>query len=225
MSQETLVTFIRNHTRLDSPSYLPEIKLHLADEAFDLWEATERQMGTTHLAPPFWAFAWPGGMALARYVLDHPDLVAGRRVLDLAAGSGVVAIAAAMAGAKEVTASEIDPLAVTAITLNATANGVSVRTVLGDILDGDGEDAQVVLAGDVFYEKLMAERVMAFLERVTRRGAQVMVGDPGRTYLPRTRFQQAAVQQVPVNRALEDADVKTTTVWRLPVTVSPDRTD
>jgi predicted nicotinamide N-methyase len=194
---------------------VPEVRLHLADEAISLWERTEAELGCTGLPPPFWAFAWAGGQALARYVLDHPDLVEGRRVLDMASGCGVVAIAAAMAGASTVTASDVDELAVAAIGLNAQANGVAVCGSLEDLLDGDAGGAEVVLAGDVFYQRAMAGRVLPFLGRARQGGARVLVGDPERAYLPRRWFKALARYQVPVTRALEDADVKATTVWRL----------
>jgi predicted nicotinamide N-methyase len=206
--------FVRANTRLVAPAQVPELRLHIAGEAFGLWTRTEELLGRTGLPPPFWAFAWAGGQALARYLLDHPDLVAGRSVFDLASGSGLVAIAAAFAGAAAVTASEVDQLAAAAIALNAEANDVVVSCARGDALDGDGAGAEVVLAGDVFYERPMADRVLPFLERARARGATVLIGDPGRTYLPRTRFEALATYEVPVPRAIEGADVKQTTVWQ-----------
>ena len=216
-----MVEFVRAHTCLGAPPYVPELRLWLAEDAFTLWEQTERELGRTELPPPFWAFAWAGGQALARHVLDHPHLVAGRRVLDLAAGSGLVAVAAARAGAAAVTAAEVDPLAVAAIGLNARANGVAVTALLADLLADllaeqlPGPGPEVVLAGDVFYERSMAERVLRFLDRARGAGASVLVGDPGRTYLPRDRLRAVATCQVPVPAALEDAEVKQATVWRL----------
>jgi predicted nicotinamide N-methyase len=217
--------FVRANTRLAPAPHIPEVRLHLADEAFGLWERTERELGGTVAPPPFWAFAWAGGQALARYLLDHADLVRGRGVFDLAAGSGVGASAAARAGAASVVASDIDRYALAAIELNAEANGVPVGTlgdVLGDgaleggTLEGDAlEGAQVVLAGDVFYSRPMTERVLPFLQRARARGARVLVGDPGRAYLPRTLLTEVASYDVPVIRALEDADVKRATVWQL----------
>jgi predicted nicotinamide N-methyase len=206
---------LRSHTRLAAVPFVPEVRLHQADDAITLWERTEEETGTRQ-PPPFWAFAWAGGQALARYVLDHPGLVAGRTVFDLASGSGLVAIAAAKAGAAAVTANEIDPLAVAAVATNAAANGVAVTTTLGDVLAGDAAGADVVLAGDVFYSRPMTERVLPFLSRAADRGATVLVGDPGRAYLPRDRFEAVASYEVPVPRALEDAEVKTTAVYRLP---------
>ena len=214
MTTSAAADFVRAHTRIAPAPYVPEVRLHRADEAFTLWERTEDEAGEEGLPPPFWAFAWAGGQALGRYVLDHPELVRGRHVLDLAAGSGLVAIAAALAGAASVRASEIDVLAVAAIALNAEANGVAVDATLADVLDGDGAPADVVLAGDVFYERTFAGRVAQFLERAGSRGADVAVGDPGRAYLPRAGFERLASYDVPVVRALEDADVKRTTIWR-----------
>jgi predicted nicotinamide N-methyase len=205
--------FVRAQTRLAPPSFVPEVTLYQADDAIALWERTEALAGT-RLAPPFWAFAWAGGQALARYLLDHPDLVAGRRVLDLAAGGGVVAVAAAKAGAARVVATEVDPAALIALRLNAAANEVTITGVLGDVLDGPA-DADVVTAGDVFYSREMAARMLAFLERAAAGGALVLVGDPGRAYVPRERLSRVAVYPVPTTHALENASEKLTTVWRL----------
>lgn len=207
--------FVRSETRPALVPFVPEISLHMADDAIALWETTESARGEIGLPPPFWAFAWAGGMGVARYVLDHPEVVAGRTVLDLAAGSGLVGIAAALRGASAVRAAEIDPLAVAAIAVNAEENGVRVDASVEDLLDGDGGPAEVVLAGDVFYEREMAARFLPFLERAQARGAVVIVGDPGRAYLPRGRFTALAVYQVPVVADLEDAAVKATTVWEL----------
>jgi len=207
--------FIRASTRLVAPPQVPEIRLHLAGEAFALWERMAADLGRSDLPPPFWASAWAGGQALARHLLDHPGLVRGRTVLDLASGSGLVAIAAAMAGAAAVMASDVDRFAAEAIALNAAANGVAVAVRLQDLLDGDGAEAEVVLAGDVFYERPLADRVLPFLARARARGAEVLVGDPGRAYLPRPRLVPLATYDVPVERALEGSDLKRTTVWRL----------
>ncbi|MER8185940.1 50S ribosomal protein L11 methyltransferase [Kitasatospora sp. NPDC094015] len=211
----SVTEFIESQTRLGTVPFVPEVRLRLADEAIALWERTETAKGEIGLPPPFWAFAWAGGQAVARYLLDHPATVAGHRVLDLAAGSGLVAIAAARSGAASVTAAEIDDYAVAAIALNAAANGVTVEARLADLLDGDGEGAEVVLAGDVFYERGMAQRVLPFLQRARERGALVLVGDPGRAYLPRERFTEVASYQVPVIADLEDSAVKTSVVWQL----------
>jgi predicted nicotinamide N-methyase len=162
---------------------------------------------------PYWAFAWPGGQALARHVLDHPELVAGRRVLDLASGSGLVAIAAALAGAT-VTATDVDPLAVRAIELNAAANGTQVTARDVDILDTDGSDADVILAGDVCYDRAMTARVLPFLAHAAARGIRVLVGDPGRPHFPTTGFHALATYSVPATGALEADDTTRTTVWQ-----------
>jgi predicted nicotinamide N-methyase len=204
--------FVRAHTRLAPVPFVPELVLHQADEPIALWEATEA--GGTELAPPFWAFAWAGGQALARHVLDDPGLVAGRSVLDLATGSGLVAIAAARAGARPVTANDIDPLALAAATANASANEASLRFVEGDLLDTDDRYG-VILAGDVFYSREMAARVLPFLRRSAAGGALVLVGDPGRAYLPTEGMIQRASYDVVVPEALESVCVRHTTVWQV----------
>lgn len=205
--------FIRDNTRFLSVPHAPEISLHLADEATELWQKTEDELGEIGLPPPFWAFAWAGGQALARYVLDDPVVVAGKRVLDFASGSGLVAIAAAKAGAAAVEACDIDAFAVEAIGLNAEANGVRIAARLGDLV---GLDAgwDVVLAGDVSYERDMAKRVTDWLDALRTRGARILIGDPGRAYLAKDRLEQVASYRVPVTRALEDAEIKQTGVWR-----------
>jgi predicted nicotinamide N-methyase len=205
---------IRDHTVLGTAPIVPEVSLHLADEPIALWEHTERDRGGAQLPPPFWAFAWAGGQAVARYVLDNPDLVRGKRVLDVASGGGLVAIAAAIAGAAATTAVEIDPLAVAAIARNAEANHVEINIVLEDVLDGAGGDADVVFAGDVFYSREMTARMLAFVQRARARGAEVLIGDPGRAYLPKDHLDQVAVYDVPTPTELEDGPIKKTTVWR-----------
>jgi predicted nicotinamide N-methyase len=207
----TRAYFVTANTRLRDTPFVPEVRLHLADEAIELWERVEQVTGAQQ-ALPFWAFAWAGGQALARHILDHPELVAGRHVFDLASGSGLVAVAAALAGAATVTANEIDSYAVEAITMNAAANGVSITPLLGDHLDAEADGADVVLAGDVFYSRAMAERMMPFLARAHARGALVLVGDPGRAYAPRLGYVEIARYDVPVSKALEDADLKRTAV-------------
>ena len=207
-------TFIQGNTRLARVPFVPEVSLYLAEEPIGLWERTESDSGGAQLPPPFWAFAWAGGQAIARLVLDDPAFVAGRRVLDVAAGSGLVAIAAAKAGAASVRAVEIDPLAIAAVGLNAAANDVRVEASLEDVLDGDGGDADVVFAGDVFYSREMAARMLAFAQRAVVRGAAVLVGDPGRAYLPREHLELVAEYDVPVIVELEDTPVKHTSVWR-----------
>ncbi|MDW6022125.1 methyltransferase [Mesorhizobium sp. BAC0120] len=205
--------FIRANTALIAPPHVPEIVLHLADEVHELWLKTEEELAELGLPPPFWAFAWAGGQGLARYVLDNPGIVHGRRTLDFACGSGLVGIAAAKAGAGPVVAADLDPFCRAAVSLNATANAVSLEFLLDDLIDSDhGWD--VVLAGDVFYDRPLALRLIPWFEKLAERGATVLVGDPGRHYLPKQRLEEIAVYQVPVTRVLEDAEVKRTTVWR-----------
>jgi predicted nicotinamide N-methyase len=204
---EDRIAFIRANTRLLAPPLAPEMRLQLADEAVALWIKTEAELQASSLPPPFWAFAWAGGQALARWIGDHPGAVAGRRVLDFASGSGIVAIAAALAGAAKVEASEIDPFAQTAIALNAGENRVVVEVLCEDVIGVDrGWD--VVLAGDVAYERDMAAAVFAWLEGLARRGALVLVGDPRRSYLVLDRLECVAEYSVPTPRALEDAEIK-----------------
>jgi predicted nicotinamide N-methyase len=208
---------IRTGTRLRSVPLVRQIRLHQADEPIGLWQRTELAAGRTGLDPPFWAFAWAGGQALARYVLDHPEVVKVRHVADIASGSGLVAIAASLAGAAEVTAYDIDPLAAAAITVNARANGVAVRVVCADVADDQRRfpDADLVLVADAFYERGLAGKVMRFLERSRSRGADVLIGDLGRAYLPRDRLTPLASYDVPGLAALEDSDTRRTTVWSL----------
>ncbi|WP_334175040.1 methyltransferase [Pseudoxanthobacter sp.] len=208
--------FIRANTTLTAPSLVPEVRLHLADEAMDLWARTEDVLETVGLPPPYWAFAWAGGQALARYLLDNPALVAGRRVLDFATGSGIVAVAALKCGAAHVLATEIDPFAREAARLNAAANGVEAGlTVSGEDMTAAAPGRfDIVLAGDVFYEKPMAERVGAWLMRECAAGTVVLVGDPGRSYLPKEQLEPVAEFRVPVPRAIEDSEIKHTRIWR-----------
>jgi predicted nicotinamide N-methyase len=206
--------FIRAHTRLLPVPHAPEIALHVAEEATELWQKTEDELAIIGLPPPFWAFAWAGGQALARYLLDHPQIVAGRRVLDFASGSGLVAIAAGRSGATRVEACDIDAFAVAAIGINAQANGVAV-TVTAEDLIGRDEGWEIICAGDVCYERDMAERVIAWLSALSARGATVLIGDPGRSYLPKARLEAVATYEVPVTRALEDAEIKRSSVWWL----------
>lgn len=214
LSPEAADRFILDNTALMSPPHVPEMRLYLADEAHGLWHRTEEELAEIGLPPPFWAFAWAGGQGLARYVLDNPALVAGRRVLDFATGSGLVAIAAKKAGASHVTAADIDPFCAASVRLNAAANGVELDFCSRDLVGAD-DDWDVVLAGDVFYDRAFAEALLPWFERLAARGAEIVVGDPGRAYLPRQRLRSLAVYEVPVTRALEDSEVKRTTVWRL----------
>lgn len=193
--------FVKANTTLRPVPAIPEVLLHQSDDAFTLWERTEHELARPDQQPPFWGFAWAGGLAMARYLLDHPQTVRGRSVLDLGSGSGLTAIAAALAGARAVTASELDPFAIAAITINAAANNVAVTTAL-DVLDTEPA-ADVVLAADIWYEKQLAARALRFLERARTAGARVLVGDVGRAFLPRARLRQLAAYDVPVNADLE----------------------
>jgi predicted nicotinamide N-methyase len=205
--------FVVANTRLIAPPLVPELRLRLADEAVPIWRKTEEELGAIDLPPPFWAFAWAGGQALARYALDNPGLVRGKRVLDFASGSGLVAIAAVLAGAAEVEASDVDPFAIAAIEANAAENGVSI-TARGEDLVGADEGWEVVLAGDVSYEKDMAEAVTAWLAALAGRGTAVLIGDPRRAYLPLGRLDCVVEYGVPVTRELEDSEIKRTGVFR-----------
>lgn len=206
--------FILANTGVASPPHVPEIRLHLATEAHDLWQKTEEELATAGLAPPFWAFAWAGGQGLARLVLDRPELVAGRSVVDFACGSGLVAIAAALAGASAVLALDVDPFCEAAVTLNAALNGVSPDVRIADLIGEPLDGAEVLLAGDVFFDRALSQRLVPWFDTLARRGIAVIVGDPARAYLPRDRLDALATYEVPVTRALEDAEVKRTTAWR-----------
>lgn len=208
--------FIIANTLLLPVPLVPEIRLHLADEAVPLWTRTEDEINEIGLPPPFWAFAWAGGQALARYVLDHSDIVAGRTVIDLASGSGIVAIAAAKAGAARVIAYDIDGFARMAIELNARKNDVTIEVCGDDLLAGTAAPvAQTILAGDIFYEGDTAKRAFDFLRAKASQGAMVLIGDPGRSFLPKDKLREIAGYNVPVSRELEDADIKQTAVWGL----------
>jgi len=210
--------FILENTRLQPVPFVPEIVLHLADESVPLWRKTEEEIGADGLPPPYWAFAWAGGQALARYVLDHAEQLRGARVLDLAAGSGLVGIAAARAGAAPVVSVDIDAFAEAAMVINGEANDVYLDIHIIDPLDGPappGPRYDVILVGDLFYERDTATRALAFLTRHAAVGTRVIIGDPGRAYLPRERLVKACEYAVPVTRELEDQDIKRTSVWRL----------
>ncbi|MFG3555241.1 class I SAM-dependent methyltransferase [Micromonospora sp. NPDC047557] len=193
--------------------FVPEVRLHLAEDAIVWWARMEAIAGHA-LPPPYWASAWAGGQALARHLLDHPELAAGRRVLDLAAGSGLVAIAAALAGAADVVANDIDPFAVAAITVNARANRVAVDASGDDLLDSIGVDADLVVAGDVFYDRAMAERMLPFLQRAVASGAEVLVGDPGRGHLPEDGLRVLADYPVPTTEPSVDSSLRQVQVLR-----------
>ncbi|AKI02970.1 putative methyltransferase [Hoeflea sp. IMCC20628] len=207
-------SFIRANTALAAPPHVPEIRLHLADEAHDLWLKTEDELDALGLPPPFWAFAWAGGQGLARHIIDNPALVAGKTVLDFATGSGLVAIAAKLSGASTVVAADIDPWSATATRLNADQNNVAINIRPSDLV-GTDEGWDVVLAGDVFYDRAMAELIKPWLTELARRRAVVLVGDPGRAYCPRDEKELLATYMVPVTRALEDSEIKRTSVWRV----------
>jgi len=208
--------FIIANTLLLPVPLVPEIRLHVADEAVPLWTKTEDEINAIGLPPPFWAFAWAGGQALARYILDQPETVSGKVVIDLASGSGIVAIAAAMAGAARVIAYDIDSFARMAISLNARVNGVNVDVCSDDLLaEAAAPAAGTILAGDIFYESDTAKRAFDFLSMRAAQGATVLIGDPGRSFLPKDRLRKIAEYQVPVSRELEDADIKNTAVWEI----------
>lgn len=206
--------FILANTGIHHPPHVPEIALHLADEAHELWHKTEEELSEIGLPPPYWAFAWAGGQGVARYILDHPQAVQNKRVLDFASGSGLVGIAALLSGASSVTANDIDPFTRHAISLNSVLNKVSCDFSDADLIGQDVSGAtDVLLAGDVFYDKPLADKLIPWFDMLAAKSVQIIVGDPGRSYLPRHRLKELEVYSVPVTRALEDADVKRTTVW------------
>jgi predicted nicotinamide N-methyase len=207
--------FILEHTEFLPVPLVPEVSLYLAHEAVPLWQKTEEELGSIGLPPPFWAFAWAGGQALARYVLDNSQTVHGNRVLDLASGSGLVAVAAMMAGASEVLAADIDVFAIQAIGMNVAANNVQVSVANEDLLDAAPPAMDVILVGDLFYEKTLAGKLLGWLVQARKNGSVVLIGDPGRSYLPRDKLVSCAAYEVPVTRDLEDAEIKHTQVWRL----------
>jgi predicted nicotinamide N-methyase len=208
--------FIRANAELMPPPLVPEIRLHLATEVVPLWRKTEEELQQMGVPPPYWAFAWAGGQALARYVLDNPHLVAGKRVLDFGSGSGLVALAAARAGAAFVLAADIDAFAVAAIAANARANDLAVETTTDDMI-GSGLDSgsgafDVILVGDMCYERPLAERLMAWLKS---RDADIFLGDPGRSYFPKQGLTRLAHYKVATTRELEDREIRETGVWKL----------
>jgi predicted nicotinamide N-methyase len=209
--------FILENTRLQPTPHTPEISLWLADEITPIWRLTEEELETIGLPPPFWAFAWAGGQALARYILDNPGLVAGKRVVDFASGSGIVAIAAMKAGAASALAADIDVFCEAAVSLNAKANGVTLDFTDTNLLDSPPPaEADVILAGDICYEKPLAERVLAWLTAARDAGKTVLIGDPGRTYFPKDGLELLARYEVQTTRELEDMEVKKTAVWAFP---------
>jgi predicted nicotinamide N-methyase len=207
------VSFILANTALIAPPLVPEIRLHLATEVVPLWRKTEEELEAEGVPPPYWAFAWAGGQALARYVLDHASEMRGRSVLDFGSGSGIVAIAAAMTGAR-VLAADIDEFAAAAIALNAKANGVALDIAQDDVIGRD--DAwNIILVGDMCYERPLAERLLAWLTTRTRGGARVLLGDPGRSYFPKSGVEKLATFHVQTTRELEDREIRETSVYAL----------
>lgn len=207
--------FVLENTVLQSSPLVPEIKLHLASEMLPLWQLTEEEINDSGLPPPFWAFAWAGGQALTRFILDRPSIVHGRRCLDFAAGSGICAIAAMKAGARSARANDIDPISIAATKLNSRANDVDVWLNPDDLVGRPSDGWDVVLAGDICYEQPLAGEVEAWLKALANQGALVLLGDPGRTHLPKSGLDELAVYQVETTRELEDNDVRRTTVWRV----------
>ncbi len=207
--------FIRRHTALASPPIVPELRLHLATEVTPLWQATEGFLESNNLPPPYWAFAWPGGQALSRWLLDHPEHVRGRRVLDFAAGCGMSALAAAKAGAASAEAAEIDGFSIAAIRLNAAANHLAVGVITDDVVGGPNRGWELVVAGDVCYERPMAERVFAWFRRLAADGVEVLMADPGRSYLPKHGLQRLATHAVPCSMELEDRALREASIYRI----------
>jgi predicted nicotinamide N-methyase len=212
-------TFIRANTAIGMPSLVPEIKLYLASEVTPLWHATEATLAQSQLPPPYWAFAWPGGQALARHVLDHPALIAGKHVLDIGAGSGLLAITARKAGAAHVTAAEIDAFAIAAIRLNAALNAVAIETENRDLI-GSASRWDMILVGDMCYERPLAERLTIWLRALAARGATVLLGDAGRAYLPQDGLIEIARYTVPTSLDLEDRATRETVIWQLGGTIA-----
>jgi predicted nicotinamide N-methyase len=206
--------FIRANTALVSPPLVPEVKLHLATEVVPLWQLTEEELAANGVPPPYWAFAWAGGQALARYVLDHPEVVFGKSILDFGSGSGLVAIAAARAGAARVLAADIDEFAQAAIKLNAVANGALVDATNDDLI-GSERNWRTILVGDMCYERPLAERLLAWLAGRAASGAMVLLGDPGRSYFPKHGVEELATYRVQTTRDLEDREIRETSVYRL----------
>ena len=219
MTARTIVDphgFILANTWLKSPPHTPELKLYLADEITPIWKMTEEELGEIGLPPPFWAFAWAGGQALARYLLDHPAEVKGKKVFDVGTGSGLVAIAAMKAGAVVASGADIDGFCATAVELNGRANDVAVGFAHRDPFATAPPIVDVICAGDVFYEQPLAERALAWLTAARDRGVRVLLGDPGRSYFPKSGLVKLAEYSVETTRELEDAEVKRTAVWTFP---------
>lgn len=209
--------FIADNTVVMSPPLVPEVRLHLAEESLPIWRKTEEELGEIDVAPPFWAFAWAGGQALARYLLDNPQIISGRTVLDIGSGSGLVAIAAAVAGARSVIANDTDAFAVAAMHMNAALNGVSLEVDNRDLLAAGfvGGAAEVICLADVFYERALGAAALRFLDAAQSANRVVLAGDPQRSYFPAERFNVIARYAVPVTRELEDSEIKRAAVWAL----------
>jgi predicted nicotinamide N-methyase len=203
--------FVRANTVLIAPPLAPELRLHLATEILPLWCKTEEELATMGVPPPYWAFAWAGGQALARYILDNPDIVAGKCVLDFGAGSGLVGLAAVKSGANHVLAADIDQFAIAAITANAAANKLTIDTTSQSVIGSD-EAFDVILAGDMCYERALAERLVAWF-KISH--AEILLGDPGRSYFPKNGLEKIGQYEVPVSRELEDREIRDTGVWRV----------
>ncbi len=206
--------FVTENTVPAQAPLVPEITLHLASEVTPLWHATEETMAQNGLPPPYWAFAWPGGQTFARLLLDRPELARGRTVLDFASGCGIAAIAAAKSGAKRIVATEIDSFAVAALNLNAELNGVAFEIMEGDILAEPPAKWDLILAGDVCYERPMAERTLAWLDKAVAQGPEVLIADPGRAYLPKSGLTEIARHDVPTSLDLENRKIMTTVIYR-----------
>lgn len=213
--EDAVAEFIRANTKILAPPLVPEIKLYLAEESLPIWQKTEEQLQQQNIPPPFWAFAWAGGQALARYLLDHPDDVSGKRVLDIGTGSGITAIAAKLCGADAVSAADVDPLSVIATKLNAKLNKCEILVTDKNVLAKSPSDHDVYIIADLFYERGLAEQALTFARAARKNGARVFVGDPGRSYFPASEFSCLATYEVAVTRELEDALIKKTSVWEL----------
>lgn len=207
--------FIRANTLLHEPPLIPEVKLHLASEIVPIWQMTEEELQENGLPPPFWAFAWAGGQALSRYILDHPEVVRRKRVLDFGSGSGLIGIAAMKAGAASVLAADIDPFAAAAIRLNAEVNNVSLLETTDNLVGTANQGWDVILIGDMCYERPLAESIEIWVRDLVAEGVEAFIGDPGRTYLPKSGLEKIISYAVMTTRELEDTDVRNTSVWKI----------
>lgn len=212
---EAVKAFIQANTKVIKPPLVPEIKLYLAEESLPIWQKTEEQLQQQNIPPPFWAFAWAGGQALARYLFDNVDVVAGKQVLDIGTGSGLTAIAAKLCGARKVTATDVDPLSILAAQLNATLNQCEVDVLGHNVLAYEPSFNDVIIIADLFYERALAESALSFAKSAKAQGAVVLVGDPNRSYFPASEFTCLQRYEVAVTRELEDALIKKTSVWQL----------